>query len=101
MYFRYCSKVLLVIIHSDISRYLPLLPLAFTFYLWSRSTAGLQHVQKIAEDLQSSLQICSCPYVTVARSLQILKENRLTDLHDAQRKLNMGLHMIFKVASNF
>ena len=35
-------------------------------------------VQKIFEQLLRSLQICSCPDIAVARSLQILTEKRMT-----------------------
>ena len=48
-------------------------------------------VQKTIEHLYRSLQICSCPYVAVARSLQILKEKRLTDLYRFSRKAQNGV----------
>ena len=57
--------------------------------LFPRSSAKKfpeKSVQKILEHPQRSLQICSCPYVAVARSLQILKEKRLTDLYRFSRK---------------
>ena len=64
-------------------------------------------VQKIFEHLLRSLQICSCPYVAVARSLQILKEKRLTDLYRLSRKAQHGyttlktIEKVFDACSTF
>ena len=47
-------------------------------------------VQKTFEHLKNSVQICSCPYVAVAQSLQILKEKRLKNLYRISRKSQHG-----------
>ena len=48
-------------------------------------------VQKTFEHLQRSLQICSCLYVAVTRSLQIVKKNWLSDLYRFSRKAQHGM----------
>ena len=49
-------------------------------------------VQKVIEHLWRSLQICSCPYVAELRSLQILNNEKDSQVcTDSEGKLNMGL----------
>ena len=62
-----------------------------SFTRMSGNTFPEKSAQKDFENLKRSLQICNCPYVVVARSVQILKENWFPDLYRFSRKAQYGL----------